>query len=437
MEKVLIIGSGGREHALGWKLAQSPHVTEVVYAPGNGGTAREQKGRNVSIELKSVDRLIKLVLEECPDLTVVGPEAPLAAGLVDALLEKKYHRVIGPTKAAAQLEASKIFSYQLNEELGIPQARAIVCEDQASAAKAVVSPFPKEKIFTKRGGVLKADYLAAGKGVVVCDSTQEALEALCSPFWHNLQKTGILVSERLFGEEFSMFALSDGEHVVPLHISFQDHKRRDDGDKGPNTGGMGAYGPAPVADVEMVKTVSDIILTPIVQRMQERGTPYRGIIYAGMMMTEEGLNVLEYNVRFGDPECQPAMMLLEGDLYEIFDHMVNGTLDKAQFSFIPGAACAVVMAAQGYPEKPLDGFPIYGLEKERTEEIRIFHARTKQMNDNFVAAGGRILGVTAYAHSGIKEATERAYEIVRDISSATGDKHFHFRTDIALRALQR
>ena len=438
MDKVLVIGSGGREHALGWKLAQSSHVKEVVYAPGNAATAQEIKGKNVVADVTSIDSLVDIVQREEPDMTIVGPEAPLAAGLADALFEKGYDRVIGPTKAAAQLEASKFFSNELNEGLSVPQAEAIPCQNigEARAYLNLLQRLLSVRSISDKGIVLKADGLAGGKGVLVCDTTKEALDSL--PKFTKEYGPKILVAERLFGEEFSVFALSDGEKVIPFGVSFQDHKRRDDGDKGPNTGGMGAYGPASVADAKTVQAVCDKMLKPVVQKMAERGMPYKGVLYAGMMMTEQGPKVLEYNVRFGDPECQAAMMLLQNDLYEIFDQMIRGRLDKAEFSFLPGAACTIVMAAKGYPESPQTGFLVQGIDKaEKNQRVKVFHAGTVERDGQTLAAGGRVLGVSAYSPSGLNDAVREAYEAVSIIKSNTGTGQFHYRTDIAHYALKK
>jgi len=296
LKKVLIIGSGGREHALGWKLAQSEEVSEVLYAPGNAGT-QEGKGRNVPINganKENFGAVADLIESEEIDLAIVGPEAPLADGLVDFLNARGYNRVLGPTEQASQLESDKFFSYNLMKALKIPQANSVKCSTTEEAIKAI------NDTATDNGIVIKARGLTAGKGVTVCDSKEQALAEISQ----HSEKYGaeVLIAERLFGQEFSIFGISDGNRVSPLEISLQDHKPLLEGDKGPNTGGMGAYGPAPVASSSSVKHIAETVLTPIVQKMKADGIEYKGFIYAGMIATETGPKVIEFNIRFGDPE---------------------------------------------------------------------------------------------------------------------------------------
>ena len=322
--KVLIIGSGGREHALGWKLGQSDEVSEVIYAPGNAGT-QEEKGRNISVDGSKKDNfpdLLDFVNSESVDMVVVGPETPLADGVVDYFNPRGYNRIFGPTQRASLLESDKFFSFDLMQEIRIPQADSVKCYSTDDAIRAI------NERTTERGIVIKARGLTGGKGVTVCNSREQALAEIRD----HADKYGseVLIAERLYGQEFSVFGISDGNRVSPLEISLQDHKLLLDGDKGPNTGGMGAYGPAPIASAEVVRRVTENVMTPLVQRMKEQGVEYRGFVYGGMIMTEQGPKVIEFNIRFGDPECQPAMMMLRSDLYKI----LSSSLGNAYVSFL-------------------------------------------------------------------------------------------------------
>ena len=430
MKKVLIIGSGGREHALGWKLCQSPEVSEVIYAPGNAGTA-EGKGVNIPIDGSKKDNfqaISDLIRSKHISLTVIGPEAPLNDGQVDFLNSRGHSNVFGPTSAATQLEADKIYSYELMKLLGIPQAESIPCYSTGEAERAIKK--------MSGGVVIKARGLTAGKGVTVCDSKEQALEELARhavAFTEN-REYHVLIAERLFGQEFSVFGISDGKRVLPLEISVQDHKPLLDGDKGPNTGGMGAYCPAPIASADIVRHVADNIMTPVVQRMKTRDQEYKGFLYAGMIMTKDGPKVIEFNVRFGDPECQPSMMMLKGDLYTLLSSALDGKLDEVKAEFNPGAACCVVLASQGYPGSYKKGLSISGLEEAaRVPGVKVFHAGTKIENDAIVTSGGRVLGVTAHSPNGIADAQRLAYRAVSEISIPGG---FAYRTDIASKALK-
>ncbi|MBI2663362.1 phosphoribosylamine--glycine ligase [Candidatus Woesearchaeota archaeon] len=427
MSKVLIIGSGGREHALGWKIAQSPEVSEVLYSSGNAGTYNEIKGRNIETSGSNED-LAHLIESENIDLTIIGPEQPLANGLVDFLNSRGYYKVFGPTEKAAQLESDKFFSYRIMKELKIPQADSILCKSLDEAIDAI-----EKTGFT----VIKARGLTAGKGVTVCSTKEETLEIVEKHSEQYKDKDGnyhVLIAERLYGQEFSVFGISDGKIVSPLEISLQDHKRLLDNDKGPNTGGMGAYCPVPIASKDLVRYVANKIMTPVIQKMRSDGIEYKGFIYAGMIMTNKRLRVLEFNVRFGDPECQPAMMMINNGLYETISLALEGKLNRPKINFKPGASCCVVLASQGYPENYKKGLLISGLDEVNgIGNVKIFHAGTKlDYSNRIVTAGGRVLGVTAYSEDGIGEAQKLAYYTVQRINIDGG---FYYRRDIGSKAL--
>ncbi|MFC1648069.1 phosphoribosylamine--glycine ligase [Nanoarchaeota archaeon] len=424
MVKVLVIGSGGREHALGWKLAQSKHVDEVLYAPGNAGTANEDKGRNIDIDgakKENFPAIAKLIKKEQVELTIIGPENPLDDGIVD-YLEEQGCLVFGPLARATKLESDKFYSYKVMEAAGILQAESVCCTSKEEAIEAI------KELCTEKGIVLKAKGLAAGKGVVICDSQRDALEEI----EHHHDKFGpeVVVAERLYGEEFSVFGLSDGENIAVIEMSFQDHKRLRDDDKGPNTGGMGAYGPAPVAPAEIVRKVAKEVMEPTIRQMKKQGDEYKGFVYAGLIMTEEGMKVIEFNARFGDPEAQPAMMMLKSDLYEAIMMALQGELDEIDLEFKPGASCCVVMASQGYPGNYEKGLELTGLDFN-IPDVKVFHAGTKEKNGKVLTNGGRVLGVTGYSDKGIKEAIQAAYSGVEKIEG------LFYRKDIGKRALQR
>lgn len=419
MAKMLIVGSGGREHALGWKLSQSDDVSIVFYAPGNGGTT-ENKGVNIPIDgtkKENFEKIYQFVISEKIDMVIIGPETPLVDGIVDYLNEKGYNRVFGPSKKASLLESDKFFSYDLMNKLNIPQAESVKCYNLEEAIKAI-----KEK--TKPDGiVIKARGLTAGKGVSVCNSKEEALKEI---ELHSA-KYGpeVLIAERLIGQEFSVFGISNGTEVIPFEMAFQDHKRLKDDDEGPNTGGMGAYGPVPFISREIITYICNMF-TPIIQELKKMGIVYKGFIYAGMIMTEDGPKVLEFNVRFGDPECQPAMMMLKSDLYEIISSVLDGK--DCNIEFNPGAACCIVLASRGYPGNYKKGLRIYGLEDIKDKNIKIFHAGTKKEGNIIVSDGGRVLGVTVYSPDNIKDARNIAYDIISQIR-LKGE--FIYREDIA------
>lgn len=422
MAKVIVIGSGGREHALGWKLGQSDHVSEVIYAPGNAGTSGEMKGRNIPIDgakKENFSALEEFIRNENIDMVVVGPEQPLADGIVDFLNSRGFDSVFGPDANHAYLEKDKFYSYQLMRELKIPQAKSFLCvglEEIYAAMKEIEKP------------VLKHRWLAGGKGVRVYNSRNDALIDM-EDFVENFGGE-TLVAERLYGEEFSVFGIADGKSLIPLEMSFQDHKPLLDYDLGPNTGGMGAYGPAPIAPTEVVQKVANEIMTPIVAEIS-----YHGFLYAGMMMTPEGPKVLEFNVRLGDPECQPAMMMLKNDLFDILSLSLEGKLDQIKPEFYPGAACCVVLTSRGYPQNydSEKGKEISGLECiKELNGVKVFHAGTKQVRNSVVIFGGRVLGVTGYSDGGIVEARNRAYAAVSRIHVNGG---FHYRKDIGNKVL--
>jgi phosphoribosylamine--glycine ligase len=421
--KLLVIGSGGREHAMAWKLAQSPRVQKVFVAPGNGGTATENGLENVAIT--GIPELLAFAKQEGIQLTVVGPEAPLAAGVVDAFAEAGL-RIFGPRKAAAQLEASKDFAKAFMVRHGIPTARYATFT-AAAEAKAYIE---------KHGApiVIKADGLAAGKGVVVAATKSEALAAIDAMLGEKkLGSAGerVVIEEFLQGEEASFIVMSDGANILPLATS-QDHKRLRDGDQGPNTGGMGAYSPAPIVTPEVHARVMREIIQPAVQGMAKDGTPYVGFLYAGLMIDPAGTpKTLEFNCRLGDPETQPIILRLKSDLFDLVDHALAGTLDRVKADWDRRSALGVVLAAHGYPDEPRKGDRIEGLPKA-SEDCRVFHAGTRKDGGAIVTNGGRVLCVTALGDS-VKMARTRAYECVDQIRFAG----MQYRKDIGHRALKR
>ena len=412
--KLLVIGSGGREHALAWKLAQGARVQKVYVAPGNGGTANENGVENVA--LAGNDELVAFAREESIHLTVVGPEAPLAAGVVDAFRAAGL-RICGPTRAAAQLEASKDFAKQFMVRHGIPTARHATFED-AAQAKAYVA---------KAGApiVVKADGLAAGKGVVVAQSVAEAHEAI--------DRLGgrLVIEECLQGEEASFIVIADGVRALALATS-QDHKRLRDGDEGPNTGGMGAYSPAPVVTPKVHARVMREIIQPAIAGMAQDGMPYTGFLYAGLMVDAAGNpKTLEFNCRLGDPEAQPILMRLKSDLLELLDAAVNGGLAAAEADWDRRPALGVVLAAHGYPEEPRKGDRIAGLPAA-APDCRVFHAGTRAEGKDVLTSGGRVLCVTALGDN-LRAARSRAYEAVERIRF----EGMQYRKDIGHRALKK
>jgi phosphoribosylamine--glycine ligase len=425
--KVLVIGKGGREHALVWKIAQSPRVDRVYCAPGNAGTAED--GINVSIEATDFDGLLKFVKKEGIGLTVVGPEDPLALGIVDAF-QKVGQRIFGPSKLAAELEASKVFAKKLMRHADVPTAEFRVCDHPDIARHFVQTrEYPV---------VVKADGLAAGKGVIVCNSTDDAMDAInrvmVKEEFGPTAGRQVVIEKRLEGEELSLLALVCGRAIMPLEPT-QDHKAALDGDQGPNTGGMGAYCPAPLGSTKLLQEVDTSILVPIVHALKRGRRPFRGVLYAGLMVTNQGPRVLEFNCRFGDPETQPLLMRLKTDLVDLLEAVVDDQLgefteDKLQWD--PRPAVCVVMASQGYPASFARGKVIGGLdEAAKLPDVKVFHAGTKLDGGVVVTDGGRVLGVTALGET-VAAAKQKAYEAVEKI-------HFqgaHYRRDIGDKAIE-
>ena len=424
--KVLVIGGGGREHALAWKLARSERVQTVYVAPGNGGTATDPALKN--LPLTDPQALADFAVAEKVALTVVGPEAPLAAGVVD-LFRARGLRIFGPTKAAAQLESSKAFSKAFMERHGIPTARARTFTDAAQAhayVDAEGAPI-----------VVKADGLAAGKGVVVAMTVAEAHAAIDDMLGantlgvqHNADGARVVIEEFMAGEEASFIVIADGEHVVPLATS-QDHKRIGDGDTGPNTGGMGAYSPAPVVTPNVHARVMQDIIQPTLAGMAREGMPFTGFLYAGLMIDAQGQpRTVEFNCRLGDPETQPILMRLKSDLFEVLMHATGGTLDQVDLQWDRRTALGVVMAAAGYPAAPRKGDVITG-GPPPADDLKVFHAGTQRVDGRLVTSGGRVLCVTALGDS-VKLAQQRAYEGVRAIQFDGAQ----WRSDIGHRAIR-
>jgi phosphoribosylamine--glycine ligase len=420
--KVLVIGGGGREHALVWKLSQSPRVKEVLCAPGNGGIS--QSARCLTIAADDLEGLVRFAQDEKIDLTVVGPELPLTMGIVD-LFHKEGLRIFGAAKGAAQLEGSKAFAKDLMRQYNISSARYRVFDDHDEATA-----------YIKKEGtpiVVKADGLAAGKGVILAETEQEAIDALDAIMVKRVfGEAGdrVVIEEWLEGEEASFIAFSDGEYVLPL-ASSQDHKAIYDADKGPNTGGMGAYSPAPVVTPDVHDRIMNGIMIPTVKALAAEGYPYQGVLYAGLMINEGEPKVLEFNCRLGDPETQPIFMRMGGDLVPVMKACIEGDLTGVELSWDQRTAVCVVMASQGYPGSYEKGKRIQGLDKVKAMEgVFVFHAGTAFKDGNYMTAGGRVLGVTGLG-KGIKEAMERAYRAVSEITW----EGVHFRTDIGKKAL--
>jgi phosphoribosylamine--glycine ligase len=416
---VLLIGSGGREHALAWKLAQSPLLDTLFITPGNPGTA--QIGRNVPIDALNIPMVIEVAQRERIGLVVVGPEAPLAAGLADACLRAGIP-VFGPTAAAARIESSKAFAKRLMIDARIPTAEARIFDDPDAAVAFVRS--------SGRVWVVKADGLAAGKGVIVPETVSETLDAIRLL---SATRAGgrLLLEERLSGPEVSLIALCDGERALPL-LPAQDHKRLRDGDAGPNTGGMGAYAPAPHLTSSDIAELTALIILPALRALAAAGSPFRGALYAGLMLTEHGPRVLEFNARFGDPEAQAILPLLQGDLLAaLLTCAGQGRLHDDMVHWSSDAAACVVLAAEGYPDTPQRGDVISGIDAVTDPHVCIFHAGTAWENNQLVTAGGRVLGVTGIGAS-LREALTRAYAAI-DLIHFRG---MHYRHDIGARAIQ-
>ncbi len=421
--KVLVIGGGGREHSLAWKIRQSPKVEQVFCAPGNAGI--EQVARCVKITSDDINELLLFAKKEEIDLTVVGPELPLTLGIVDVFQEEGL-RIFGPRKDAARLEGSKAFSKDLMKQHSIPTAFFSTFTDAQDATRyiqEVGAPI-----------VVKADGLCGGKGVIVCQTVEEALDAvnlilINEAFGDAGNK--IVVEECLRGEEASILVFTDGERMLPMPSS-QDHKPVYDGDKGPNTGGMGAYSPAPVVTETMERQIFEEIMIPTVRAMAEEGHPYRGVLYAGLIIEDDRAKVLEFNCRFGDPEAQPLLMRLKSDIVPVLEAIADGDLRGIELEWDPRATVCVVMAAKGYPKNYKKGLEISGLEKAgEMPDTVVFHAGTRSAGGKVVTDGGRVLGVTS-AGATIAEAIDRAYSAVEQIHW----EGVHYRRDIGMKALE-
>ncbi len=421
--KVLVLGSGGREHALVWKLRQSPRVTKVYCAPGNGGIGDDAEC--LPVDIKSVTGIVKLADQLKPDLIVVGPELPLMLGAVDELTARGF-RVFGPTREASQLESSKSFAKEFMQRHRIPTAHYAICNSPAEIQEAL--PHFHTPI------VVKADGLAAGKGVVICNTKEEVIQVsseMLSGKMLGEAGSKIVLEECLTGEEISFLVLSDGEHVAPLAAA-QDHKRIGDGDTGPNTGGMGAYSTNALLDDQMQHWLLHHVAQPVVAGMKAEGAEYKGVLYCGLMMTARGPMVLEFNCRFGDPETQPILMRLDSDLVEAMEAAIDGKLNEQELDWSPDAAACVVVSSGGYPGTYENGKAIHGLEQAGSlEGVKVFHAGTSKRDSSYYTAGGRVLGVTARGED-LKSAVDRAYEAVGKISFDGA----YSRKDIAARALK-
>ena len=411
--KVLVIGNGGREHALAWKLGQSVKVDRVFVAPGNAGTARDAE--NVNIAATDIPGLIQFAKDQTIDLTVIGPEAPLVAGLADAM-DAAGLKVFGPSRSAAVLEGSKVFCKNLLHTANIPTASYQTFRSSDDAARYIKDRFaePNEPVNV----VVKADGLAAGKGVIVCDTRSDALEAIdriASRREFGEAGNELIIEEKLTGQEASVLAITDGETIVTLPAA-QDHKPANDGDTGPNTGGMGAHCPTPIVDDELMTKIESDVLVPIVHAMKRARRPFKGVLYAGLMLTPAGPKVLEFNVRFGDPECQPLLMRLKTDLFDVLEAAADGRLgEMGPLQWDERPSICVVMASEGYPGDYEKGREITGLENaDALEDVKVFHAGTQVSNHQVVTNGGRVLGVTAMGNT-ISQAKLQAYTAVKEI----------------------
>jgi phosphoribosylamine---glycine ligase len=422
--KILVIGGGGREHALVWKLAQSPRATKLYCAPGNGGIANEAVC--LATDVRSLDSMVSTAMQIQPDLTVIGPELPLTLGVVDEF-QRRGWPVFGPTQAAAKLESSKSFAKEFMQRHRIPTAHYAICKS-LDEVRAALSHFHPPI-------VVKADGLAAGKGVVIAKNRDEAVSTASEMLSGKMVGAAgslVVLEECLKGEELSFLVFSDGERVVPL-VAAQDHKRVGDGDTGPNTGGMGAYSSHAILDDKMRDWLVHHIAQPVVAGMKAEGAEYRGVLYCGLMMTARGPMVLEFNCRFGDPETQPILMRLESDLVEALEASVHGRVSDGDFRWSPQASACVVVASSGYPGTFEAGKKVAGLEDaKQIEGVKVFHAATSKRDDVYFTSGGRVLGVTARAPS-LADAVQHAYAAV----SMIGFEGMHYRKDIAARALKR
>lgn len=420
--KILVVGSGGREHALVYKIAESPKVKKVYCAPGNGGIS--DIAECVDIKAGDIPGLINFAKREKIDLTVVGPEAPLVAGIVDEFT-KEGLKAFGPTKKAARLEASKDFSKKLMRDCGVPTAGFVTCRNMSEFVSAMEG--------RKLPVVVKADGLAAGKGVVICATKEEALEAAESMLEKKIfgdSGASVVLEDYLLGEEASILVLTNGREALPL-ASSQDHKRIFDGDKGPNTGGMGAYSPAPLVTDGLLEIIMKKIVEPVISRMEKTGSLYRGILYAGIMVTKDGPKVLEFNVRFGDPETQAVLTRLDSDIIDAFLWAAGFSNEGPRLKWKESPAVCVVVSSGGYPGKYENGKEIKGLDKvSKLKDVVVFHAGTKKSGGKYYTNGGRVLGVTGLG-STLREALDKAYGALGEIKF----DEMHYRNDIAWRAL--
>jgi len=423
--KILIVGNGGREHALAWKIKQSSRVEQVFVAPGNAGTALEPSVQNVVIAVDNISALLSFAKKEAIDLTIIGPEVPLVMGIVD-IFRQSGLKCFGPSAKAAQLEGSKTFCKDFMIRHHIPTAAYQTFTDKEPAIAYI----------RQQGApiVVKADGLAAGKGVIVAGTEEEAINAVEDMLSGNaFGKAGsrVVIEEFLQGEEASFIVIADGKHALPMATS-QDHKARDNGDKGPNTGGMGAYSPAPVVTPEIHQRVMREVIEPTLKGMAADGIPYTGFLYAGLMISPDGsIKVLEYNCRFGDPETQPIMMRLKSDLVDLCEAALAGELDKVDSDWDERAALGVVLAAGGYPDDYQKGAVISGLPAQENEDCKVFHAGTEQVGDNIVTSGGRVLCACALG-SDIQDAQTRAYRLAGGIHW----DNIYYRTDIGFKAIK-
>lgn len=419
--KVLVIGGGGREHALVWSLLKSPQVNEVISAPGNGGIS--QIARCTPVDVNSLASMVEVVEAERPDLTVIGPEVPLSLGIVDEL-NRRNLRVFGPTQAAARLESSKAFAKEFMQRHGIPTAAYAVCTS-IEEVRAQLNSFTLPV-------VVKADGLAAGKGVVICETRLEAESAAAEMFSGALlgtHETEIVLEEFLTGEELSFFALCDGKHAAPI-ASAQDHKRVGEGDTGPNTGGMGAYSTDGLTTAAMREWLTTHVAQKVVDGMASESEPFKGILFCGIMMTPRGPMVLEFNTRFGDPETQAILLRMETDVLELCNASIDGTADTLDIKMHPGASVCVIAASGGYPGKYASGKPIHGIPAQSNENVVVFHSGTAIKDGQLVTAGGRVLAITSMAPD-LRAALDLAYAELAKISF----EGMQFRRDIGHRAL--
>lgn len=422
--RVLVVGGGGREHALVWKIALSPRVSKVYCAPGNAGISKQAE--IVAIKPNEIDALLQFALKEKVDLTVVGPEDPLTRGIVDRF-ESAGLAIFGPSRRAAEIEGSKAFAKALMEKYQIPTGAYSVFEDPEEA-----------RVYVRQRGapiVVKADGLAAGKGVVICKTFEEAIHwidrIMVERIFGDAGKR-VVIEEHLTGEEASFIALTDGQTILPL-ASSQDHKAVFDGDEGPNTGGMGAYSPAPVVTEEVDRKIMETILQPLIKGMEKEGRPYRGVVYAGLMISGGQPKVLEFNARLGDPETQPIFMRLQSDIVPVFEACIGGGLSRFRLEWDPRPSVCVVMASKGYPGDYEKGKVIKGLDEVAPmADVFVFHAGTALQGGEVVTNGGRVLAVTGLGEN-IRDAIERTYQAVRKISW----EGVHYRTDIAQKALKK